>query len=59
LFLREAGDGPALLLIHGAGPESRGWGATFDDLAADHRVIAFDRRGFGKSLDQPLVDWHA
>lgn len=58
MFLREAGDGPALLLIHGAGPDSRGWGATFDDLAADHRVIAFDRRGFGNSLDQPLVDWH-
>jgi pimeloyl-ACP methyl ester carboxylesterase len=58
LFFREAGDGPPLLLIHGAGPDSRGWGESFEDLGADHRVIAFDRRGFGQSVDQPLVDWH-
>ena len=58
LFVREAGAGPPLLLIHGAGPDSRGWGDTFEDLARDHRVIAFDRRGFGESVDQPLTDWH-
>ena len=58
LFYREAGEGPALLLIHGSGPDSRGWGQTVDDLAADHRVIAYDRRGYGESLDQPLTDWH-
>jgi pimeloyl-ACP methyl ester carboxylesterase len=58
LFYREAGEGPVLLLIHGAGPDSRGWGPTFDDLAVDHRVIAYDRRGFGESVDQPLTDWH-
>jgi pimeloyl-ACP methyl ester carboxylesterase len=57
LFYREAGGGPPLLLIHGAGPDSRGWGATFDDLASDYRVIALDRRGFGQSVDQRLVDW--
>lgn len=58
LFYREAGSGPALLLIHGSGPDSRGWGQTFDDLAVDHRVIAYDRRGYGESVDQPLTDWH-
>ena len=58
LFYREAGAGPVLLLIHGSGPDSRGWGQTFDDLSGDHRVIAYDRRGYGESVDQPLVDWH-
>lgn len=58
LFYRETGAGPVLLLIHGAGPDSRGWGPTFDDLAVDHRVIAYDRRGFGSSGEEPLTDWH-
>lgn len=58
LFYREAGEGPVLLLIHGSGPDSRGWGQAFDDLAVDHRVIAYDRRGYGESGDQPLTDWH-
>ena len=58
LFVRDAGHGPPILLIHGAGPDSRGWGQTFDNLATDHRVIAFDRRGCGESVDQPLVKWH-
>ena len=43
LFVREAGAGTPLLLIHGADPDSRGWGDTFEDLARDHRAIAFDR----------------
>jgi pimeloyl-ACP methyl ester carboxylesterase len=58
IFYREAGEGPVVLLIHGSGPDSRAWGQTFDDLAVDHRVIAYDRRGYGESLDQPLTDWH-
>lgn len=58
VFFREAGEGRPILLVHGAGPDSRGWAATFDDLATDHRVIAYDRRGYGQSADEPLVDWH-
>lgn len=53
LYLKEWGDGPPVVLIHGW-PLSAD---SFDDQAlalAEHgyRVIAYDRRGFGRS-DQP------
>jgi pimeloyl-ACP methyl ester carboxylesterase len=54
LHYREAGEGDPLLLVHGSGPDSRGWRGAFDDLARDHRVIAYDRRGYGGSGGAPL-----
>jgi pimeloyl-ACP methyl ester carboxylesterase len=53
LYLKEWGDGPAVILIHGWPLSADSW----DDQAmaiAEHgyRVIAYDRRGFGRS-DQP------
>jgi pimeloyl-ACP methyl ester carboxylesterase len=44
-----AGAGVPILLIHGNGDNTRIWGRSADDLAATHRVIAYDRRGFGRS----------
>ncbi|MBY8975187.1 alpha/beta hydrolase [Rhodobacteraceae bacterium NNCM2] len=44
----EAGQGQPLILVHGASGNLRDW--TFDvapELAKTHRVIAFDRPGFG------------
>jgi pimeloyl-ACP methyl ester carboxylesterase len=58
LFYREAGSGPALLLIHGSGPDADGWGEAFNDLARDHRVMTYDRRGFSRSGGEPSADWH-
>ncbi|MEI9852003.1 MAG: alpha/beta hydrolase [Sphingomonas sp.] len=51
----EAGDGPALLLVHGggAGADSRGnWQDCFAHFAPRFRVIAPDMIGFGKT-DKP------
>ncbi|KAB7646569.1 alpha/beta fold hydrolase [Polymorphobacter fuscus] len=53
LYFKEWGDGPAVILIHGWPLSADSW----DDQAmaiAEHgyRVIAYDRRGFGRS-DQP------
>lgn len=48
----EQGRGPPVLLIHGyLGTADRHWISTgvFANLAADHRVIALDCRGHGKS----------
>ncbi|MFE9607533.1 alpha/beta fold hydrolase [Streptomyces sp. NPDC006012] len=44
-----AGEGPAVLLLHGFPHTWRLWTHVIDDLAARHRVIAPDLRGFGDS----------
>ena len=51
----EAGQGPPVVLIHGyIANADRHWVQTgvFENLAADHRVIALDCRGHGQS-DKP------
>ena len=42
-----AGDGPLLLLIHGAGGATQSWRGLFPLLARDHRVVAVDLPGQG------------
>jgi pimeloyl-ACP methyl ester carboxylesterase len=44
--------GPWLTLVHGGLVDSRSWEPVVGDLAADHRVITYDVRGFGCS-DRP------
>jgi pimeloyl-ACP methyl ester carboxylesterase len=46
---RMAGDGPPLLLIHGIAGTNAIWESVFDELAADHAVIAPDLPGHGDS----------
>jgi pimeloyl-ACP methyl ester carboxylesterase len=55
LLCTESGHGPPLLLVHGAGHDSRAWSPSLEDLARDHRVITYDRRGYGRSSGAPLV----
>ncbi|SFW80349.1 alpha/beta fold hydrolase [Amycolatopsis australiensis] len=45
----EAGEGPAVVLLHSAIGDRRMWDAQFTALAATHRVIRYDRRGFGET----------
>ena len=44
---REAGQGPAVVMIHGYGASSDSWVGVIPDVAAQHRVIAVDLKGFG------------
>src|SRR5690349_19886652 len=50
----ERGEGPPVVLIHGnvVTAEDWVWRGVFDRVAERHRVIAFDRPGFGYS-DRP------
>lgn len=54
LHYLERGSGPLIVLLHGNGTMVEDWIASglFDALAQTHRVIAFDRPGFGHS-DRP------
>src|SRR3954451_13999982 len=54
-FVR-AGEGPALLLLHGIGNNCQTWSGVIDRLAETHTVIAPDLLGHGDS-DKPRGDY--
>lgn len=49
LYCEEAGDGPAVVLLHGFTLDTRMWDDQFLPLAQHFRVIRYDLRGFGQS----------
>lgn len=49
LSYTDLGSGDPLLLVHGTGAYSAIWGEAAARLADSHRVIVYDRRGFGAS----------
>ena len=53
---RIAGEGPAILLIHGIGDSSATWTDIIPHLAQHHTVIAPDLLGHGRS-DKPRADY--
>ncbi|MET8171309.1 alpha/beta fold hydrolase [Streptomyces clavifer] len=53
---RMAGEGPAILLIHGIGDSSATWADLIPRLARHHTVIAPDLLGHGAS-DKPRADY--
>lgn len=54
----EYGSGAPLVLVHGTGAQASLWGAAASDLAAGgYRVIAYDRRGYGRSVHRPVRDY--
>lgn len=52
----KAGQGPAILLIHGIGDSSDTWRPVVEQLAQDHTVIAPDLLGHGRS-EKPRADY--
>ena len=53
LAYRRAGQGPALVLLHGAYEDSRIWSRQLDGLSDAFTVIAWDAPGCGRSDDPP------
>jgi non-heme chloroperoxidase len=49
IYYEDVGAGPALVLIHGWGTSARVWNAQLAGLCDDHRVVALDTRGCGRS----------
>lgn len=59
LHLVDRGSGPPVVLLHGNGGMVEDWEASglLDALARRHRVIAFDRPGFGHSARPRGTGW--
>src|SRR5437588_4228023 len=57
-FYLEAGQGPAVILLHGLGATNASFLPTFWDLSRDHHVIAPDLPGHGES-GKPVRSYHA
>jgi len=49
LAYEDLGDGPPLILLHGFSFDHHAWDRQVGRLAAVHRVIRYDLRGFGRS----------
>jgi non-heme chloroperoxidase len=57
LYYEDHGSGPAVVLLSGWPLDSRSWEPQIQPLlTAGHRVIVYDRRGFGRS-DRPTVGY--
>ena len=52
---RQAGSGPALVLLHGAFEDGRTWIWQMQNLSDEFAVIALDAPGFGASSDPPAT----
>ena len=56
LRVHTAGEGPAIVLVHGWALDLDMWRIQIDLLSQRYRVIAFDRRGFGRSSGVPGIE---
>ena len=57
LSYQVTGDGPLVVFIPGAGGEGAGFQPIAQHLAASHRVLTYDRRGFGASVLDGAQDY--
>ena len=51
LYYETVGRGPAIVLVHGGLVDSRMWDDQMNDFSNRYRVVRYDLRGFGKSID--------
>ncbi|MGW2208040.1 alpha/beta fold hydrolase [Streptomyces sp. NPDC001781] len=52
-------DAPSVVLSHGWTCSTAFWAAQIEDLARDHRVVAYDQRGHGRSPYSPVCSTDA
>ncbi len=57
VHVRDEGNGPVLLLIHGTASSLHTWDAWARELTRDFRVVRFDLAGFGLTGPHPRRDY--
>jgi pimeloyl-ACP methyl ester carboxylesterase len=57
-YVAEAGEGPAVLLLHGFADTADCWRRVVPGLLRRHRVVAIDIPPFGRSGQPPVRDGH-
>ncbi len=63
-YVVDAGDGPAVVMLHGFADAADSWRRVVPRMLRDHRVVALDVPPFGRSSRPPsmngttLVDWY-
>jgi pimeloyl-ACP methyl ester carboxylesterase len=50
------GSGPTLVLVHGTGVDGSTWNRVAQELSQDFTVVSYDRRGYGQSIHDPILD---
>jgi pimeloyl-ACP methyl ester carboxylesterase len=64
VWYQEAGEGPAVLLLHAGGADSRMWDGHLERFARAYRTIRIDLPGAGASPSawswrcQAVSEWH-
>jgi len=56
IFVRESGEGPPVVLLHGFPETGRCWRAVAQKLSEDHRVLVPDLPGYGRSARPTSYD---
>jgi pimeloyl-ACP methyl ester carboxylesterase len=56
LFVDSEGTGSPLVLIHGSGADASTWAGVIPRFSGTHKVISYDRRGYGRSTHAPVRD---
>ena len=56
VYLVDEGSGPPILFLHGVPDTAELWSAVIADLSANHRCLAPDLPGFGRSIAPPDFD---
>jgi len=56
IYYREAGSGPAVILLHGLGGDMTNWALTVPALSSRFHVYVLDQIGFGQS-DKPQINY--
>lgn len=52
LYYEVSGDGPAVIFAHGAGGNHLSWWQQVPIFSSAYRCVAFDHRGWGRSVEQ-------